>query len=295
MTNEKVSLLIPSCNEKFLLRTIQEIQAKAQGDYDIIVYLDGYWPVPMIPDDPKTIIIHSNRQGMNNAINCMVNVSQSKYIMKLDAHCALDDGFDIKLKADCESNWLVVPRRYDLVEETWTRGNKITDWMYLSPPLEKPTNPDEISKEGYWERGFHGRRWSGYNKPTRKDPIEDLMSFQGSAWFMHRQHFLDIGGYDLGQTCSFFHEAQHLGCKTWLSGGRVIRNKKTWYAHLHKGKKHGRGYYIARGDRTIEARKAISFWMSDIWHKQKYSMKWLINKFAPVPEWEGFDWNKKWE
>jgi hypothetical protein len=29
-------------------------------------------------------------------------MSEAKFIMKLDAHCAVDKGFDVKLAEDCE-------------------------------------------------------------------------------------------------------------------------------------------------------------------------------------------------
>ena len=40
---------------------------------------------------------------------------------------------------------------------------------------------------------------------------------------------------------SFTHESQEIGNKAWLGGGKLMVNKKTWYAHLHKGNR-GRGY-----------------------------------------------------
>ena len=39
----------------------------------------------------------------------------------------------------------------------------------------------------------------------------------------------------------FTQEAQEISNATWLSGGRVMVNKKTWYAHYHKGHR-GKGY-----------------------------------------------------
>ena len=45
--------------------------------------------------------------------------------------------------------------------------------------------------------------------------------------------------YDIQQ------EAEEIGLTTWLSGGRVVTNKNTWYAHLFKGKELGRGYFLS--------------------------------------------------
>ena len=44
---ETVSVVIPSRKEPFLNRTIQDIQEKFKGDYEIIVVLDGGWAKPL--------------------------------------------------------------------------------------------------------------------------------------------------------------------------------------------------------------------------------------------------------
>ena len=217
---------------------------------------------------------------MFEAINSAVRISQSKYILKLDGHCILDKGFDEKLKADFEYNWLSVPRRYNLDADTWTRGNKIVDYQEIAPPRKK--TPDDRK---YWERGFNGVKSSRQSDEL----IDDLMTFQGSAWFMNKEFYEEIGGLDLG---TFWLEAQHLGNKVWLSGGRVIRNKKTWYAHLHKNKDMGRGYSISRKSCEVK-RDIIDFWMNNRWEKQTRDMKWLIDKFQPKG-WENWDWSKEW-
>jgi len=282
MNMNKVSIIIPTAGEIFLQKTIDGIFESATGDVEVIVYLDGYWPDPPILDHPFVHIIHTDRVGMFEAINSAVRISTGTYIMKLDGHCLLDKGFDDKLKEDFEDNWLSVPRRYDLIADSWTRGNKITDYEYIAPPRKKSPNDPE-----HWERGFNGKHWS---LPDRENIlIDDLMSFQGSCWFMSKAYYEEIGGLDLG---NFWLEAQHLGNKVWLSGGRVISNKKTWYAHLHKGKEMGRGYSISRSSCHIK-KDIIDFWMNNRWKNQTRPMKWLIEKFNP-PGWENWDWSKPW-
>ncbi len=283
-----VSVIIPSCNERFLQPTIDDILVKAKGKIEIIVYLDEFWPDPPLKDDPRvTIIHHSERKGMRPGINACASIARGKYLMKLDAHCILDEGFDLKLAADCEPDWIVIPRRYALDKQTWLRDKKITDHLYLSPPEKKPKDAKQ-----YWERGFHGVRWGSYNKrPDVKERLlDDTMSFQGSCWFMHKDYFYNtLGGMDLRYGV-FSQEAQELGNKCWLSGGRVVRNKKTWYAHLHKGPSMGRGYFISRNVMDAGPKFSIDFWMNNRWDKQIHDMRWLVDKFAPVPGWENYEW-----
>ena len=44
---ETVSVIIPSRKETFLNQTIQDIQKKFKGDFEIIVVLDGGWAEPL--------------------------------------------------------------------------------------------------------------------------------------------------------------------------------------------------------------------------------------------------------
>jgi hypothetical protein len=56
---------------------------------------------------------------MRSAINTAAEVATGKYLMKCDAHCCFDQGFDVKLKKDCEPDWTVVPRRYAIDKDKW--------------------------------------------------------------------------------------------------------------------------------------------------------------------------------
>ena len=53
-----LSVLIAARNEKFLLRTIQDVLSHAEADTEIIAVLDGAWADPPIPDDPRVTLIH---------------------------------------------------------------------------------------------------------------------------------------------------------------------------------------------------------------------------------------------
>ena len=94
----KLSILIPARSEMFLAHTIEDITKNMRGDTEIIAVLDGAWADPPIKDHPKlTIIHHSEAVGQRAATNEAARVSQSKYLMKVDAHCSFDEGFDVKM------------------------------------------------------------------------------------------------------------------------------------------------------------------------------------------------------
>ena len=279
-----LSIIIPSCNEQFLQPTIDGLIESSEGEIEIIAVIDGDWPKTPIKDDPHVILIHHEKRGMRNAINEAARIAKGKYIMKCDAHCLFDKGFDIKLAADCEPNWLSVPTRYSLDAEKWVKkaDKKPINAMYITPPIEKTAEDGR-----FWETGFSGVIWKG--KENDKE-IEDLMTFQGSCWFMHRDYYFKIGCMDDKIGGTFTREAQELGNKVWLSGGEVVRNKKTWYAHLHKGKQYGRGYYLSRKEIQQGSERIVDYWMNNRWPKQTRDFKWLVDYFAPVPGWEGYKW-----
>lgn len=279
----KVSILIPARNERFLPQTIADLVAKAAADIEIIVVLDGYWPDPQLPDYDKLVIIHRGApRGMRAGINAAAAIAKGDYLMKLDAHCMVAEGFDEILKADCADDWIVIPRRKRLDAENWCIqdvGKPDVDYNYLS----FPDNPADFGGPG-----LNGRIWTA-KALERTDPkydIDEELSFQGSCWFMPRDYFHYLELMDKENWGPFWNEAQEIGFKAWLSGGKVMRNKKTWYAHLHKGKKYGRGYRMdsrwAKQGATYTNR-----WLREdkMWHKQKYPLTWLIEKFMPMPGW----------
>lgn len=291
LPNNMVSIVIPSRNEQFLNNTIEDLLIKAQGDIEIIVNLDGYWHDPII-DDPRVRYIHKGTaQGMRQGINSCVAISRGEYIMKIDAHCMVDEGFDVKLVADCEPNWVVIPRRKRLDAEKWEIqdvGKPDVDYNYLS-------FPDDPADFG--GAGLNGRIWTqkALDRTDPKYDIDEELSFQGSCWFMPKQHFIDMELMDHENWGAFWNEAQEIGFKTWLSGGKVMRNKKTWYAHLHKGKKYGRGYNMPNSWAEKGASYANQWLVNDnMWHKQKYPLSWLIERFMPMPTWPD-DWKTEIE
>ena len=83
----------------------------------------------------------------------------------------------------------------------------------------------------------------------------------------------------------FTQEPQELGLKVWLGGGRIVVNKNTYYAHLHKGKVWGRGYALPRGETDKGHKYSAAFWTSNLWEGRVHDFDWLIDKFWPVPTW----------
>lgn len=285
MSSELLSVIIPSRNEQFLHKTIKDLLEKAVEPIEVIAVLDGYWPPhnEIIQDDRVHYLHFSESIGMRGCINAGVNLAQGKYILKTDGHCMYAKGFDEILKADHQDDWVQIPRRHPLDPENWviqerTDDKYPIDYMFL-------TYPNDDTEWG--GREFSGREWRerNDNEVLKAKLIDDAMSFQGSAWFMTKEYFNWLELMDEESYGSFWKEAQEIGFKCWLSGGRVVRNKKTWYAHLYKGKKYGRGYRLNKSGNDTH-RLNIEKWLNQkAWHKQKYPMSYLIRKFPDCPMW----------
>jgi glycosyltransferase involved in cell wall biosynthesis len=230
---EKLTFIIPARREQYLEKTINDIFNKTKGTIEIIVTLDGH--------DAKRInnvkyIYNKKPQGMRTAVNQAVEVAIGKYIMKLDAHCTIDDGIDLKLINEHQDDWVQIPRRKRLDAKTWTiinDGRPDIDYMYL--------NNDLLGR-------IHGGK--NRNSALKKILIDDTETFQGSCYFMTKDYFHKLGLLDDKNFGGSGNEAQEISLKCWHDGGRTIVNKNTWYAHARMNK-----YYSC--DRT-KSRKYIS-------------------------------------
>lgn len=291
-----VSVIIPSRVDQYLQKTIDSLLERSTGDVEVIVVLDGYWPNPPLKDDPRVQIIHQgtlhNNFGLRAAINAGMAIARGEYVMKLDEHCLMDKGWDEKLVADYEDNTIVVPRRYRLDAEKWdlttkTEGDKRppVDYMYIAYPYERPFD----RRCGLYGGGIDLTRY--YER--KNIPIDETMSMQGSCYFTKKSYWdkLFPNGLDDKNYGSFNHEAQEIHFTAQLSGGKLVVNKKTWYAHYHKGKK-GKGYGFSREqykrhewEKEKARRYALDYWLAQPGFAD------LINRFNP-PGWPE-NWQEK--
>lgn len=293
MKNDTVSIIIPDRNgQPFLQQTIDGLLAAADGDIEVVVVSDGVWPDPPLKKHPQVLILHHgtvhDNPGMRHSINQGIAVSKGEYVMKSDEHIKFDKNFDLKLKADCEENWIVIPRRKRLDADNWKLqedGRPDIDYMYIEYPYAK-----EFDKT----QGLHGAEWK---RPDRKDiMIDDNPTMQGSCYFTTRKFwdYLFPDGLDSENYGTFTQEAQEISMAAWFTGGRVIVNKNTWYAHYHKGKR-GKGYGFSREQykKHMEGTEKGRLYCINKWlntQSYKYNFKWFIDKkFPDMPGWQG-DW-----
>ena len=281
----RVTAIVPGCNERFMGATIRDLLAQARGDVEILAILDG-GPLPdatcPLPTDPRVRVIrHETLQGMRQSTNEAVQLATGEFLMKCDAHCRFGEGWDEILKADCDGDWIAVPTRQSLDGDTWAVRTRDYNYHYLTFPYSE-------SMYGY---GIHGKTFGqtenrAINRARAHLPVDDLMSFQGSCWFTPKASFLRLGPLD-HEHYYFYAEAIELGMRQWASGGRVVINKQTWYAHLHKGNNNlhtidgrvGRGFFLnLKGKRQSEA-YATDFWLNNRWPQTMLSFEQFMARF----------------
>lgn len=264
----KLSVIIPSYKDPLLHKTIDSLLDNSElgSEMEIIPVLDGYTPTNPIKSDPRVKVLNlEQNRGMRNAINSGVNASKGEYLMKCDEHCMFDKGFDVKLLADIEDNWVVIPRRYKLDTDRWI----------ICEDDKEPVDYDKLVTDNPDKIG--GMVWKRRTKERKDILLDETMVFQGSCWVMSRKHWNFLGGLQEKGYGTFAQEALEIALKTWLGGGRVIVNKKTWYAHKHR--KFGRISPVASVEIKAGNAYSMDFWLNNRWDKRIHDLDWLMKRF----------------
>lgn len=291
-----LSIVIPSRNERFLRQTILDVLANATGDIEVFPVLDGHEPArEEIVEDARVhylrIPLGDGDSHKRQAINMAVEVCTGEYIMALDAHCMVAKGFDEQLVKDHQPDWIQVPRRHRLDALNWciqkqSDSRPPIDYEYLMFPLnqeDKRMSPREPRKDRF--PTLHDFKWDARTVARIHIPVDETMTIQGSCFFMSKKYFKDMGFMQTEGFKGWGQDGEEVGLKCWLSGGKVMVNKKTWYAHLHKGKQYGRMYFVSKDSiRSCEA-YWYDFFVNNRWERRIHDFEWLVEKFWPVPNW----------
>jgi glycosyltransferase involved in cell wall biosynthesis len=299
MVKGRISVIIPACNEGFLQSTIDSLLDGAAGDVQIIAVIDGGpWPDPPLRNDPRLLVVRNNaQQGMRQSFNAAAQIATGEFLMKCDGHCIFAPSWDAALTADCDDDWLVVPTRHSIDGDVWKQhprdGQKAVKHRHYN--YHFLTWPFDLGLYGY---GLHAKTfdWNTnrvVNDRWKSKPIDDLMSFQGSCWFTHATlfHRLWPNGLDYANYY-FYQEAQEIGLTVWMSGGRCVINKNTWYGHYHKGQnnlhtidgREGRGFFLNVHKKRSSEKYATDYWLNDQMPNAQRTFVQFIERFSDLLE-----------
>lgn len=326
----RLSIVIPARNEvcydiDLLSETIKNLLENTTDACQIITILDGYWPNEPIPAHPRvTVIHHSQSIGQRAATNEGVRVATGEWVCKLDAHCAVGPEFDVRLLQGAQPHWTIVPGQYNLQVFQWKC--KRCDWtkdQSPKPPKCEKCGSRYVKQVKVWQPrdGQGGRRraythswrfdstltfqyWGQYAadeahckkhnvpfRPETQQPIHDTMCLLGACWAIRRERYIEL---DMCDTAfgSWGQQGVEVALKTHLSGGELKVNQNTWFAHFFRVG--GLNFPYPDGGRKERAvARSKELFLSNKWDKQVHPLSWLIDKFAPVPDW--FDGNPIWE
>ena len=305
----EISILIPSRNEIFLKNTVEDILNNIEADTEIIAVLDGSWADPPIKDDSRvTIVHHAESIGQRAATNEAAKLSNAKYLIKCDAHCAFDKGFDRKMLeafAKTGDNVTMVPTMRNLHAFDWVcpDGHR----RYQGPSGVCKECGKETTRDMKWI-GKHNPQSNSYcfdeephfqyfkeftKRLEGQGELTETMSLQGSFFMMTRDKYWELEVCDEGFG-SWGSQGIEVAVKTWLSGGRVVVNRRTWYAHMFRTQGGDFGFpYLQSGKKVEHAKKtARELFFDNKWEKQIYPLSWLIEKFWPVLGWSEEVWAK---
>lgn len=293
-----LSIVIPARNEMFLNRTVDDILSNIESKKtEIIVVLDGQWPSEPIKQNNRVTVLYLPKAvGQRGATNRGVGISSAKYVMKCDAHCSFDKGFDVKMMEDMQDDWTMVPKMYNLHVFDWVCDCGHRRYQGPTKPCDKcgeemrrdiiwnaKKNPESTSFR--FDRDLKFQYWGAYKKNQEGDLVE-TMSLLGACWMLTREKYWELDICDEGHG-GWGQQGTEVACKTWLSGGKLICTKKTWFAHMFRTQGGDFGFpYKITGREVNKARKySRDLWLNDKWPKAKHKLDWLIDKFNP-PDWE---------
>jgi len=152
---------------------------------------------------------------------------------------------------------------------------------------ERPqSNSYSFDAEPHFQYFNEYTRTPKYTLDLEKTGLTETMSLQGSCFMLTRKKYweLDVCSEKFG---SWGNQGIEVAVKTWLSGGRVLVNHNTWYAHMFRTQGGDFGFpYPQSGNEVGRTKQKVKdLFFNNKWEKAIHPLSWLIEKFAPIPGW----------
>lgn len=301
MADYDLSILIPARQEMFVSNTVADIIKNKRGKTEVVVGLDGAWAEPRIADHPDVRIVHvSESRGQRGMTNTLARLSKAKYVAKCDAHTAYSEGFDVVMMdsfKETGDNVVMCPVMRNLWAFSWKcmKCGKKTYQGKTPTSCEDCDNTTKFTRKLKWyakpspqstaytfDINMHFQYHSEW-KAKQEGELVESHSLQGSFFMLTREKYweLDICDEKHG---SWGQQGVEVAMKFWLSGGRVVINKRCWYAHLFRTAGGDFSFpYPQSGKQVENARKySKDVWLNNKFEKQIYPLSWVLEKFAPI-------------
>ena len=316
---KELSILIPSRREMFLKNTIEDILKNIEADTEVIATLDGAWSDPPIEQHERVNIIYvPTAIGQRAATNIAARLSKAKYVMKIDAHCSFDKGFDkkmIEFMNEHGDDITAAPIMRNLWAFDWKCAKCGKKWYQGPTPTKcqetdfrktgQPCESKRFVRKMMWVGKNNPQSWSycfdsephfqyfsdykhrpGIREETKRTGFNETMSLQGSCFMCTREKYWDLKLCD-EELGNWGNQGIEVACKTWLSGGKVLVNHRTWYAHMFRTQGGDFSFPYEQSGKHVSRTKhrVKDLFFQNKYEKQIRPLSWLIEKFAPIPGW----------
>lgn len=212
-------------------------------------------------DSRIQLVTYNKPLGQRVIINRAAVVAKGEYIFKLDAHCLMEQCWDVELKKACADDTWLTTRMHSL-DIAYNKGTRNLDFCKIGPDMGL----------GWWQE---------YAERTT-DIVAETMAFFGTTWFLRKELWDKLGGYD--DTLAPWGESGYeFSVKVWLRGYRMLVHRGVPCWHLYRRRF---PYRMTGGPRQKTKRILRHRYLNNLDPAQIHPIEWLIGKFWPIPGWE---------
>jgi len=240
---KQLSILVPARNEEFLQQTIDDIFLHSElGDkLEILVGLDG-WHTKLKKRPNLRVFESTNVLGQRATQNALAGISEAKYIMKLDAHVSVSQGFDKVMLEIMEANpnIVLVPALGNLHVYDWLCPLKHRTYQGKVDKCGQCDSKDltkelvwKISSKLYSDFYFDKDLIFQFGDVDNFEMLHETKAIQGSGFLVSREN------YWKWQLCdeswgSWGQMGFEIYTKTLKNGGKVMATRKAFMGHFFR-------------------------------------------------------------
>src|SRR3990167_3588817 len=240
---KQLSILVPARNEEFLQQTIDDIFLHSElGDkLEILVGLDG-WHTKLKKRPNLRVFESTNVLGQRATQNALAGISEAKYIMKLDAHVSVSQGFDKVMLEIMEANpnIVLVPALGNLHVYDWLCPLKHRTYQGKVDKCGQCDSKD-LKKELVWK--IESKLYSDFyfdkdlifqfGDVDNYEMLHETQGIQGSCFVVSRDNYWKYNLCDESWG-SWGQAGIEMILKVWNNGSRVMCTRKAFMGHMFR-------------------------------------------------------------
>src|SRR3990167_3319356 len=237
----RLSILIPARNEEFLQKTIDDVFLHSEADTEVLVGLDG-WHTKLKKRSNLRVFRKSSPIGQRALQNFLAKQSEARYLMKLDAHVSLSQGFDKEMIEIMEANpgIVLVPALGNLHVYDWLCPLKHRTYQ---GKVDKCSQCDstklikdlvwKISSKLYSDFYFDKDLIFQFGDVDNFEMLHETQGIQGSCFLVSRDNYW---GWNLCDESfgSWGMQSAEVYFQTIKNGGRVFATRKVHMGHFFR-------------------------------------------------------------